>query len=95
MGHMTFAISLVCRYTLTCVNDDYEEATSILDEIVADGSLENSQDKYVAKARASATLFVTALAMMRSNAYQTPEYLEEEIYRTRTCAGRFGPRRHR
>ena len=34
-GHMTFAISLVLRYRMTCANHDYEDAASILDEIIA------------------------------------------------------------
>ena len=83
--HITLAKSLVHRYHMTCVNDDYEEAASILDDIIA-RSPGNSQDEYVAKHRADATYFVTLLAMMRSTAYRTPEYLEEAIYRTRTCA---------
>ena len=83
-GRMTFAKSLVCRYYMTSVTDDYEEAESILDEIIAYRFPGNSQS--VAEARANATGLVTMLAKMRSIAYQTPEYLEEAIYRTRTCA---------
>jgi hypothetical protein len=86
-GHMTFAISPVCRYIMTCADHDYEEAASILDEIIAYRSPGNSQDESVAKARACATGLITVLAMLRSNAYHTPEYLEEAIYRTRTCVG--------
>jgi hypothetical protein len=84
-GHMTFAISLVNRYITTCANHDYEEASFILDKIIAYRSPGNSQDEYVALARAWATGVVTTLAMIRSTVYQTPEYLEEAIYRTRTC----------
>jgi hypothetical protein len=86
-GRIIFAISLVSRYVMTSVNDDYEEATSILDEIMAYSSPGNSQaqDTSLAKARAFATGLVTALAMMRSATYETPEYLEEAIYRSRTC----------
>jgi hypothetical protein len=84
-GGMTFAISLVYRYSVTSANDDYKEATSILDEIIAYSSPGNSQDERVAKNRAFATGLVTELAIIRSDAYQTPEYLEEAIYRTRTC----------
>ena len=54
-GHMTLASSLGYRYDMTCANDDYEEATSILDEIIAYRSPENGQDESVAKARAWAT----------------------------------------
>ena len=51
-GHITFAISLACRYTITCVNDDYEEAASILDNIITYRSPGNSQDEFVAKVQA-------------------------------------------
>ena len=84
-GHMTFAISLAGHYLMTCVNHDYEEAASILDEIIAYKSPENSQDESVAKARAKATGLVTILAGLRSIISQTPEHLEETIHRTRTC----------
>jgi hypothetical protein len=84
-GHMTFAISLVHRYVVTCANHDYEEASSILDEIIANSSPWNSRDEFVAKARADATCLVTALAMIRSIVCQTPENVEEAIHRTRTC----------
>jgi hypothetical protein len=84
-GHMTFAISLVNRYIMTNANHDYEEASSMLDEIIAYRSPGNSQDESVAKARASATGLVTALAMIQSIVYQTPENVEEAIYRSRKC----------
>ena len=83
-GHMTLAMSLVYRYCMTCMNDDYEEASSILDDIITRSS-ENSQDEYVAQPRAWATSLATVLAEFRSVVYQTPENLEETIYRTRTC----------
>jgi hypothetical protein len=86
-GRMTFAKSLVCRYYINGVNDDYEEAASILDDIITYRSSGNSEDESLAKARTDATGLVTALAGMRSIVCQTPEYLEEAIYRTRTCAG--------
>ena len=85
-GHIAFAISLMYRYSMTCENRDYEEAASILDEIIAYRSPGNSQDQSLAKVQASATALVTTLAMLRSHTYQTPEYLEEAIYRARTCA---------
>ena len=85
-GHTTFAISLVLRYIMTSANRDYEEAASILDDIIAyTGSPGNSQDQSLAKVQASATGLVTTLAMIRSMFYQTPENVEEAIYRTTTC----------
>ena len=88
-GHMTFAISLLFRYIITCANHDYEEAVSILDHIIAYRYTGNSQDESVAQARATATGLVTSLAMMRSIFQPTPENVEEAIYRSRTCVGSF------
>ena len=90
---MTFAISLIFRYHLTFVNDDYEEAASILDDIIA-RSPGNSPDESVAEYRAKATGLVTLLTMKRSALYPTPEYLEEAIYRTRTCASSSSVKEH-
>ena len=83
-GQMTFAMSLLCRYHMTSLNDDYEEAVSILDGIIANSSPSDSKD--VAKVRAEATGLVASLAKTRSIFYPTPEYLEEAIYRARACA---------
>jgi CHAT domain-containing protein len=84
-SHTTFAASLVYRYIMTGVNSDYEEAASILDVIIAYRSPGDSQDQSLAKFQAWATGIVTTLAMIRSMFYQTPENVEEAIYRTRTC----------
>ena len=78
------AVSLGFRYAMTRVNDDYEEAVSILDEIIADNLPGNSQDESVARTRGRAAGFATWLAMIRSTTYLSPEYLEEAIYRART-----------
>ena len=93
-GHVTFSAALVYRYLITCVNDDYEEAASILDDIIAYRSPENSQDESVAEHRAYATYSVTLLAIIRSNVYRTPEDLEEAIYRTRTCVSSSSAKEH-
>jgi hypothetical protein len=83
-GLLAFAMSLRCRHYITNVDDDYEEATSILDEILTSRYLGNSQDEHdAAEIRAEATSLVTSLAMMRSTFYRTPENLEEAIYRAR------------
>ena len=83
------AVSLGFRYAMTCVNDDYEEAASILDEIIANNLPGNSQGESVASIRGQAAGFATWLAMLRSTTYQSPEYLEEAIYRARTSFGSF------
>jgi hypothetical protein len=87
-------MSLASRYALTTVNDDYEEAVPILDEIIAHCSPGNSQDEYVTKVQGLATGAVAALAMMRSTAYQNPEYLEEAIYRTCTWVSSSAHKEH-
>jgi len=77
------AFCLSIRYGITFVNDDYDEAASILDEIITSSSPGDGQDKFVATARA----LVTGLAMIRSVTHQTPEYSEEAIYRARAFLG--------
>ena len=74
-GRAAFAMSLVVRYTMTSLNDDYEEALSILDEMTTSG---NSQDESVARFQGLATGLATSLAMIRSEFHWTPEYLERQ-----------------
>src|SRR6266702_163853 len=77
------AYSLTCRYFLTFVHDDYEEAASVLDEITTSSSPGDSRDKFVAEAQR----MVTTLAMIRSTAHHSPEYSEEAMYRARAFLG--------
>jgi hypothetical protein len=77
---VVFAMSLVDRYRMTHVDDDYEEAISILDEMATSG---NSQDASVAELQGFATAIASALATIRSDYHWSPEYLEEAMYRTR------------
>jgi CHAT domain-containing protein len=84
-GRLAFAKSLASRYYMTGVDDDYEEAMSILDKIITSG---NSQDKFEdirPTQAACATGLAAGLAMLRSYIHQTPEYVEESIYHTRAC----------
>ena len=67
--------SLLNRYITTFMNDDYEEASSILDEM----STSNSPDDFQDEAR----LLMSLLSRIRSNCHTNPEYSEEAIYRTR------------
>ncbi|KAN0141060.1 hypothetical protein V8E53_000816 [Lactarius tabidus] len=87
-GNLAFSISLVSRYSFTFVNDDYEEAASILDEILTSGSPEDSKDELAAMAQGFATLFMTGLARVRSRlgAHSTPENLEA-MYLSRSSLG--------
>ncbi|KAH8978916.1 CHAT domain-containing protein [Lactarius hatsudake] len=79
----SLACSLTCRYVVTCVNDDYEEAVSIWDEFISSGD-SRVDDAALDAARE----IVTTIAQLRSTAHENPEYSEEAIYRTRTF---FGP----
>ncbi|KAF8258271.1 CHAT domain-containing protein [Lactarius quietus] len=81
-GHFAFAISLASRYFMTYVDDDYEEAMSMLDEIIDSSSPGDGQDE--AKLVAEALEITSMLAVFRSTVYQDPEYLEEAMYRSRT-----------
>jgi hypothetical protein len=74
------AMGLLIRYCKTFVNDDYEEAASILDEFITSGSPE---DTHVALAQQ----LVTVLALLRSSSHCTPEYSEEAVYRLRAFSG--------
>ncbi|KAH9024168.1 hypothetical protein EDB85DRAFT_1894473 [Lactarius pseudohatsudake] len=78
------AASLFCRYFTTFANNDYEEAVSALDEIIASTStgVSHWQDELLLTTRC----FAKALAGIRSIAHSTPEYLEEAIYRARTLS---------
>ena len=75
-AHLALVRSLSCRYTRTFTNDDYEEAASILDEMIAYNSL---RDEVVVEVQH----FVTLLAIYRAITHLTPEYGEEAIYRAR------------
>jgi hypothetical protein len=75
IAHTALAICLCSRYFMTFVDDDYEEAASILDETIAS----RTQDESVALLET----LVTAMAVLRSETHNTPEYSEEAIYRIR------------
>ncbi|KAF8258359.1 CHAT domain-containing protein [Lactarius quietus] len=76
-AHFALAHCLTIRYDMTNANDDYEEAASILDEIIGSSFSGDSQDKFVARAQQ----MMVGLAMLRSLMNQTPGYSEESIYR--------------
>ncbi|KAH9057060.1 CHAT domain-containing protein [Lactarius deliciosus] len=78
----TLAFSLCLRYSMTSANSDYEEATSLYDEIITSG---DSQDTFAPLALHQ----VTALAMFRSKTHENPEYFEEAIYRARDISSPF------
>ncbi|KAH9022593.1 hypothetical protein EDB84DRAFT_493680 [Lactarius hengduanensis] len=81
-AHTALALCLCIRYVTTFVNDDYEEAASILDESITSSSpssLGVSQDEFLAGLQ----FLVTGMAVHRSRTHQTPEYSEEALYRAR------------
>ncbi|KAH9057576.1 CHAT domain-containing protein [Lactarius vividus] len=79
-ARFALAHCLICRYYMTFENVDYDEAASVLDEIIASGS---PGDSFVTGAQA----YATTIAMVRSDMYQTPEHSEEAIYRARAFLG--------
>ena len=83
-GRLAFAISLGCRYSINNVDDDYEEAASILDELLTSRYPGSGQDERAAIVRANATGFVTTLAKMRST--RAP-LLEDQILKCFIMAG--------
>ena len=85
-AHFALAFCLRVRYLTTLVNDDYEEAAFILDEIITSVSPGDSQDEDVAT---EAQELITVLALFRSSAHNSPEYLEEGMYRARAFLGSF------
>ncbi|KAH9034027.1 CHAT domain-containing protein [Lactarius deliciosus] len=74
------ALSLAVRYFMTFMNDDYEEAASVMDEMAASSPPEESQDEIVTIAQG----IVTMLAIMRSMVHRTPENSEDAIHRAST-----------
>ncbi|KAH9020891.1 CHAT domain-containing protein [Lactarius hengduanensis] len=77
---IALALSLAVRYFMTFVNDDYEEAASIMDEMAAFSPPEESQDEIVDIAQG----IVTMLAITRSMVHRTPEKSEDAIHRAST-----------
>ncbi|KAF8265304.1 hypothetical protein EI94DRAFT_1804545 [Lactarius quietus] len=77
---IALACCLYVRYSNTSMNDDYEEAASMLDEVITSSSPE---DSFVAPAYN----LVTMLAILRSCEHQNPGYSEEAIYRVRDFLG--------
>ncbi|KAH8995842.1 CHAT domain-containing protein [Lactarius hatsudake] len=85
-AHFALALCLRARYLTTLVNDDYEEITSILDEIISSSPHGESQDEDVVT---EAQELGTALALFRSSAHNSPEYTEEAIYRAHAFRSSF------
>ncbi|KAH8991526.1 CHAT domain-containing protein [Lactarius akahatsu] len=67
-AHFSLAVSLGTHYYMTSANDDYEKAASVLDEIITFNPPGDSQGEFRGT---------------RSATHESPEYLEEAIYRNR------------
>lgn len=82
---MHLAGFLASRYHRTYVNNDYEEAVSIWDEIVLHAS-GDTEGEYTAIIQGLTAGLASGLAMMRFSisGCGSPEYLEEVLYRSRT-----------
>jgi CHAT domain-containing protein len=78
-ARLTLAFCLSTRYFGTFMNDDYEEASFILDEAITSCS---PQDNFMAQLPIQQ--IVTALAIARSLSHENPEFSEESTYRART-----------
>ncbi|KAH9057583.1 CHAT domain-containing protein [Lactarius vividus] len=76
-AHFALAYCLGTRYFVTFVNEDYEEAASIFDEIIASSP---PGDTFIVIVQEIAT----GLAISRSVMHENPEYSEGAIYRART-----------
>ncbi len=83
VARFILAYCLISRYCMTFVDDDYEEAASILDEIITSVSPGDRQDKVVNNAHN----FMGGLAWTRSVMRKTPEDLEEAMYRIHASLG--------
>ncbi|KAI0255292.1 CHAT domain-containing protein [Lactifluus subvellereus] len=92
---VALAWSLFNRFRESLSTDDCDEAMAVLDKIIASrapehGLIPNSNEEL-------ALMLITTLAVIRSNIYGNPEYLEEGIHRMRTLLGavsRDHPHRH-
>ena len=73
--HTALVFCLTLRYHITLVADDYEAATSILDEVTSSSSPRDNVHHVMG--------LVALMASFRSHAYTSPEYTEEAIYRER------------
>jgi hypothetical protein len=78
-AHLAFVFCLSIRFLTTFVDNDYEEAASVLDEIITPTSPIDSQDEFAVAVQE----LVTQMAIARSTTSKTLEYSQEAIYRCR------------
>ncbi|KAI0291363.1 CHAT domain-containing protein [Multifurca ochricompacta] len=73
------AASLIIRYITNYSKDNYEEAMTLLESVIASSPLPDDQIQ--------ASVFAAILARVRAGFYPNPEYLEEATSRFRTLLG--------
>ncbi|KAI0291353.1 CHAT domain-containing protein [Multifurca ochricompacta] len=73
------AASLIIRYITNYSKDNYEEAMTLLESVIASSPLPDDQIQ--------ASVFAAILARVRASFYPNPEYLEEATSRFRTLLG--------
>ena len=85
--HVSIALawSLFGRFRITHSNDDYEEATTILDKFIGASGEKLTQNQE------QATILVTSIVYARSLMFKKPEYLEQAIHRNRTLLTKLPP----
>jgi CHAT domain-containing protein len=82
---LALVVCLFGRYLSAFLEDDYEEAADVMDEIIASRSPGDSPDE-IADAIQQ---IVTQMAVVRSTTYETLEYSEEAIYHVRAFLSAF------
>ena len=87
---VSFALawSLFARFRIAHSNDDYDEATAILDKVawISGDNLIQNQDY-----RVNALMLASGFAHARSTMFKRPEYREQAIHRTRTLLAELPP----
>ena len=75
---ITLTWTLLYRFDVAHLNDDYEEGTAILDKFLTSHTPEEDPNQYL-----EASILIAAFTKFRLIGSQTPEHLEEAIYHHR------------
>jgi CHAT domain-containing protein len=78
---------LCSHFTMTLSNDDYQEAMDFLDGSLVPHSSTDSSDSYLGVA----SNLAAGMAYLRVSLHKNPEYLEEAIFRHRSCLDSISP----
>ncbi len=77
---VVFAYSLVRRFSETLTNDDFEEATTIINRVLTSQWPEDSREFW----QCMSSNIISVLAVIRSTVYDKPEYAEEAMSHNRS-----------